>query len=91
MNEKHDSLYEKVDRMEEKVNQLVAAVTELIYVDKRLNSHEEQLKRHDGRIDILEQKAPIWDLATKVLWGGVTLILVAVMSGILTMVVMGNG
>jgi len=82
-------IYSRIERMEDKLDKLVSAVTELIHIDRRLTNHAEQIKLHDSRIDVIEQKAPVWDLATKVVWGGVGLVLTAVVMGVLGLIFIG--
>lgn len=84
----------RIDRMEEKIDKLVDAVTELVRVeatlinmDRRLNAHSTEIKSQDGRIDVLEQKAPLWDLMVKV--GGVAglVTLTTLIGGLLALVI----
>lgn len=85
-----EAIYSRIERMEDKLDKLVSAVTELVHVEKRLNYLSDQIKLHDTRIDTLEQRAPIWDLAVKVVWGEVGLVLTAFIVGVLGLIFIGN-
>ena len=84
-----DEFDRRFDRMEAKVDKLVDAVTELVSIQAtitnmnlRMNSHAENIKHNDERLDKIEQKLPIYDiLVTASSWAG-RVVLTLIVGGI---------
>lgn len=97
MSQGQEELSKRIDRIDGKIDQLIQAVTELARinavlsnVEKRLNMAEETSKAHDARLDLLEKKAPIYDLVVKGVGAVSMLVLVAIASGVLSLVLIGK-
>ena len=59
---------DRIDRIEAKLDRLIDAVSHLVEVQAdvrnmnlRLNSHAENIKENDRRIDEIEKKIPLYD------------------------------
>lgn len=73
MPDSQEAIYNRLDRMEAKLEKLVDAVTELVRVeatlqniDGRLNNHSLLIDKNDKRLDVVEQRIPIYNLAIRI-------------------------
>lgn len=88
-----ETLSKRIDRIDEKIDKLIHAVTELArinaeisHLEKRLDASEKVADSHKTRLDILEKKIPLYDLVVKAVGAVSMLVLVAIASGILSLV-----
>lgn len=95
MSQGQDELSKRIDRIDGKIDQLIQAVTELARInaiisniEKRQDDADNTLKSYDARLDMLEKKTPLYDLVVKAVGAVSMLVLVAIASGVLSLVIM---
>lgn len=93
MSQGQEELSKRIDKIDSKIDTLIQAVTELArinaeisHLEKRLDSSEKVTEAHETRLDLLEKKTPMYDLVVKAVGAVSMLVLVAIASGILSLV-----
>lgn len=95
MSQGQEELSKRIDKIDEKIDKLIQAVTELArinavisHIEKRQDTNDKLVESHESRLDLLEKKTPLYDLVVKAVGAVSMLILVAIASGVLSLVIL---
>jgi len=95
--QENDELSKRIDRIDSKIDQLLQSVPEIARINVNVSNIERRqdlidvtLKSHEDRLDFLEKKTPLYDLVVKAVGAVSMLVLVAIASGILSLVIIGK-